>query len=1359
MTNNGQNILPKQCNENISNSNQYQMNITNQTFSKIILGNTHQGSSKYYNISVLCGSTCMTNSLISLAYSKNKNTNQWTSNDIDEILFLGINLYKLLYPNRIIQDNSTYLTVNDLNINFSIDNKYFQVTVKQSFCGNMLQQQTNIRNVLPTIEEAFENAFQISNCCILILKEYGMSIHKIQNKYYLFDPHSRNKEGLSTENGYAILGNLTNEISLFKHLRNLCKSFTNVPLKDILFELTAIDINIITPSTEIQYNLKTTNTISTNKELQQLEQYFNQQMILQEQFKKDQFKIKNNYNKINNKQTLTNTIKPKSNKNYNNIDDHYVLRNNNNKGNLFQTNNTITKNIIKSELPFNTIYKEVLNCNDIKSTENIKNVKETKISKKRLKQKQAKEYHNNNYLNKKQKEQSKKEQQYNKQIKDKIRYSNKKIQQLKMTEQKENVKLHCTLQEKKVIKQTENYVQKENMETNNIKTNLNIIYNTGTIDKQKLKQNMENQNTNTNITNLFTVNDKNTKEKNDKHKKITVKTNYKTNTIPLKRKRQYEQKNNCKDDINVSRTKILKLDNNSKNETIKKFHSTKKKMKQTHTKTNNKKEILNPKHKKFLNILNFLFNDISIGPTFICTCCKRFLYKSITQKYKQENYNTFTEQYLKDNISISESNNSVWICKTCHLQLKRGKLPAQASANNLSTIQIPNELSNLCTLERQLISQIIPFMKIVQLPVGNQHGIRGQVVLVPSNLQKTTDSLPRNISESQIIALTFKRRLKDKHHVKKQYIRPQSINEAIAWLKKYNNYYKHIITNKEWNITTNLEDEQLCNSSTEKSTTKKRNNCKEINYHNKKRKISNNTNNDNIKTINNNNNIYNESNITDSEEELNNQIPEHIRTEQELNKSIHNNTCIYPKEGPTVQSNQEMQIAPGEGQIPTNTYQTKNWEALTFPTLFPNGENTFNTKRPIPISVQKYINVRLLSKDTRFAESPEYTFQCLHWAETINVQNQITIHLKKQHQVDLNAGQIKNKEKLQALHKENQLFCSYRKLRGSPQYWKDMRHDMIAKLRHFGPYTFFLSGSAADFHWPELIKVIAKQYQEDLTIDDINKMTPKQKRNYLARNPVTVARHIDYIFEQTWKQVILSGLHPIGQILNYDIRKEMQSRGTQHFHSAIHVKDAPTLQRNSKEDVITFIDKHISCKIPEEDIDKNLHELVITRQTHHHTKTCKKKLTLPCRFHFKRPPSNITIITDAKSLTTKEINDNKKIISSVMTILDKTDKYKNVEEIIQQTKYNEEQYHNALNTNTKQTIMYKRKPNETSINPYNPYILKALRSNMDIQYVLNVWACIAYISSYMCKAEKQMSDLMKQAVKEADTVRDKLKAI
>ena len=66
------------------------------------------------------------------------------------------------------------------------------------------------------------------------------------------------------------------------------------------------------------------------------------------------------------------------------------------------------------------------------------------------------------------------------------------------------------------------------------------------------------------------------------------------------------------------------------------------------------------------------------------------------------------------------------------------------------------------------------------------------------------------------------------------------------------------------------------------------------------------------------------------------------------------------------------------------------------------------------------------------------------------------------------------------------------------------------------------------------------------------------------------------------------------------------------------------------------------------------------------------------------------------------------------------------------------------------SVILKRKPSEQSINYYSPAVLKAWEANMDIQYVINAYACVMYITSYMLKAEKGMGDLLKQAAREME---------
>ena len=80
----------------------------------------------------------------------------------------------------------------------------------------------------------------------------------------------------------------------------------------------------------------------------------------------------------------------------------------------------------------------------------------------------------------------------------------------------------------------------------------------------------------------------------------------------------------------------------------------------------------------------------------------------------------------------------------------------------------------------------------------------------------------------------------------------------------------------------------------------------------------------------------------------------------------------------------------------------------------------------------------------------------------------------------------------------------------------------------------------------------------------------------LKRNLVTVARQIDYVFKKLWDKVILSGMHPIGQILNFEDQREFQNRGTEHMHTPIHIVDIPKTDENEDSKVVEFIDKYIT---------------------------------------------------------------------------------------------------------------------------------------------------------------------------------------
>lgn len=52
-----------------------------------------------------------------------------------------------------------------------------------------------------------------------------------------------------------------------------------------------------------------------------------------------------------------------------------------------------------------------------------------------------------------------------------------------------------------------------------------------------------------------------------------------------------------------------------------------------------------------------------------------------------------------------------------------------------------------------------------------------------------------------------------------------------------------------------------------------------------------------------------------------------------------------------------------------------------------------------------------------------------------------------------------------------------------------------------------------------------------------------------------------------------------------------------HEHAAVHVKEAPKVDENTDGEVVAFIDRYATCHIPDKNLDPELHNLVMTRQS------------------------------------------------------------------------------------------------------------------------------------------------------------------
>ena len=165
--------------------------------------------------------------------------------------------------------------------------------------------------------------------------------------------------------------------------------------------------------------------------------------------------------------------------------------------------------------------------------------------------------------------------------------------------------------------------------------------------------------------------------------------------------------------------------------------------------------------------------------------------------------------------------------------------------------------------------------------------------------------------------------------------------------------------------------------------------------------------------------------------------------------------------------------------------------------------------------------------------------------------------------------------------------------------------------------------------------------------------------------------------------------------------------------------------------------------------DGKLRDLVLQLQQHRHSSYCKRHNA--CRFKFPHPPSDHTLIAEAEGAEnpTKCLE----ILKKVRKVLVEGDgDSMTTDELLAKARVSHSEYEAALGVATSgSVVVHRRKPSECNINNYNPHVLLAWQANMDIQYVLNAYACVMYVASYIMKTDRAMGELLRRVANEERT--------
>ena len=696
----------------------------------------------------------------------------------------------------------------------------------------------------------------------------------------------------------------------------------------------------------------------------------------------------------------------------------------------------------------------------------------------------------------------------------------------------------------------------------------------------------------------------------------------------------------------------------------------------------------------FADAANKFREAINSSSLFVCSCCQQTWFRDSVRAVASLSIKCI-DAHLLDNcltgyISVADTE---WICNTCLNNLKQGKIPKLSVANGMGFIEKPGELY-LNNLEERLISLRIPFMQIRALNSGGQFSLKGSVVNVPSDIEPTIHALPRLQNKSETIPVKLKRMNEFKHAVTTENVRPVAVMTALQTLLRTSQLYKdaNITVDDKWSVDNSEVSGEFSS---------------------------------------------NDQSVSDSESDA----------FSEIDGDDNETPVMTLLDEQTFDKNEVLSVAPGEGQKPLSLFKDPDAEYLAFPTLFCGQKRVPNSDRRVPVYYSDICKWELRCVDRRVALHVPNIFFKMKKLQIEQVCSKVHLAVRrcKTKGKSYTAGYILKDNMGESLVRLDEGYRIFKTIRNSPQYWENQKKEVFAMIRQLGLPTLFLSLSANDLQWSELIIALGRLVDnKDYTAEiERNNLSWETRARLVQSDPVTCVRHFDYRVSKFIETILKSPQSPLGVLKDFFYRVEFQQRGSPHIHMLAWIQGAPKYGENDDAEVIEYVDRVASCSV---DVPEDLQNLV-EFQKHKHSRTCRKAGKPVCRFGIPFPPMRKTTVIQPFVGEDRSIYEDYYITVQEHLNIEQDETF---DEFLENIGLSESDYLKALQTSvTAEKIFLKRKPIECRVNPYMKDLLGVWKANHDIQYVLDAYACAMYIVSYINKSAKGMSRLMAEACREA----------
>uniref|UniRef100_A0A158P537 ATP-dependent DNA helicase n=1 Tax=Tetranychus urticae TaxID=32264 RepID=A0A158P537_TETUR len=447
----------------------------------------------------------------------------------------------------------------------------------------------------------------------------------------------------------------------------------------------------------------------------------------------------------------------------------------------------------------------------------------------------------------------------------------------------------------------------------------------------------------------------------------------------------------------------------------------------------------------------------------------------------------FPDLFLKRITHEGGSENS---CRLCTNKRSEGLF---TSGNEMDPGPIPEVLQDLTPIEEMLIAKIHPVVCFYRIR-GQQMSYSGHVIHFKQDIVNLYSKLPIDPSFSQAIAIISRTTPSGVANLR---VRSGKIRNALLYLKHNHQYYHDIII-----------DEDVLNS-------------------------------------------------LPIDGDINVPVLECSQEEQPEQEDLDN--IIYECNYPSIpQLDQAAAISAALGSdlewplmqnMPISEFTTDGYLTQAFPTLFPKGTAALRQPRAKKIDYLLYFQYLMRYHDGRFARHPRFRFVAFDSIMRWQALKQGNLFIQR------NAFANVNAEDLRVMLEENpnllsKVMFNVGKLRASQSFWSQRCGELLDMVQQIGTPTIFFTLSAADYHWPDLFRLLSPD-------NDSNLLSERERIELMHKNPLITS----WFFRrraETFIDKVLKKIYPVNDLW---YRYEWQWRGSPHIHGVLWIDGAPDVSK------------------------------------------------------------------------------------------------------------------------------------------------------------------------------------------------------